>query len=304
MNTDTSPQRPETAPVTASVTAPVPRRARSARRRPSVAVPLVLAAAGLAVTVAAGCGATGTSDASDAKSPESAGSSGSGSGRQSPKSTGKRVLWVGDSIAGTQAPPTAAALKASGVTFEDASSTGGGTIVEGDKMARQIAAGTWKSLAKHVKSFRPNVIAYQITTYDWGTPAQQRASYEKLAKTARDADADLFLVTAPPFKIDDFYAKYRGPIKSAPEAAERAARNSGGHVHFLDASKLWGTDASASKAQRAKDGIHSCQQGSATFAQWFTKRLGSTYDFTPAPPQKWANGPWTGDKAYAKLGCE
>ncbi|WP_274918182.1 SGNH/GDSL hydrolase family protein [Streptomyces sp. WZ-12] len=215
----------------------------------------------------------------------------------------KKVLWMGDSIAGAEAPPLEAALKASGVAFKNAASDGGGTVVEGDKMAAPIAADTWKDVAKNVGAFHPDVIAYQITTYDWGTQDQQRASYEKLAKTAEQAGAELVLVSAPPFKIDDFYKKYEGAIASAPKAAKEVADRSGGKVRFLDASALWGTDAKGGKAQRASDGIHSCQQGSAAFAKWFTDQLGRAYGFTPATPEKWANGSWTGDARYGKLGC-
>ncbi|WP_431045309.1 hypothetical protein ACQUSR_27585 [Streptomyces sp. P1-3] len=97
------------------------------------------------------------------------------SAQQGPQ--GKRVLWMGDSIAGAEAPPLEAALKASGMGFKNAASDGGGTVVEGgDRMAGQIAESTWKDLAKNIKSFRPDVIAYQVTTYDWGSADQQRAS--------------------------------------------------------------------------------------------------------------------------------
>ncbi|WP_431045310.1 hypothetical protein ACQUSR_27590 [Streptomyces sp. P1-3] len=80
------------------------------------------------------------------------------------------------------------------------------------------------------------------------------------------------IVSAPPFKIDDFYKKYESAIASAPKAKQVADR-SGGKGRFVDASALWGTDPKAGKAQRASDGIHSCQQGSAAFAKWFTEQL-------------------------------
>ncbi|MEW1845455.1 hypothetical protein AB0392_46555 [Nonomuraea angiospora] len=106
------------------------------------------------------------------------------------------------------------------------------------------------------------------------------------------------LVSAPPFKIDDFYKPHENAIRSAPAMAAKAA---GGR--YLDAAALWGSDYSAARAQRAKDGIHSCQQGSAAFATWFAKQLGELAGFTPATPAVWATGPWTGDERFAKLGC-
>ncbi|WP_116209679.1 SGNH/GDSL hydrolase family protein [Streptomyces olivoreticuli] len=261
------------------------------RRHRRTALAALLAATAVTGAALTGCGA------GDEKG------SGSKTGGTSAAQTGKKVLWMGDSIAGAEAPPLEAALKASGVEFKNAASDGGGTVVEGDRTAGQIAEGTWKDLAKNIASFRPNVIAYQITTYDWGSAEQQRASYEKLAKTARDAGAELVIVSAPPFKIDDFYKKYTGAIESAPKAAKEAADRSGGKARFLDSSALWGTDAGAGKAQRSSDGIHSCQQGSAAFAKWFTQQLGTAYGFAPADPAKWATGSWTADERYGKLGC-
>ncbi|MFE1433703.1 MULTISPECIES: SGNH/GDSL hydrolase family protein [Streptomyces] len=276
-------------------TTPTPANFRARHRRSVRSAAALLAAVGI-LGALAGCGddgADGTRTTASKSAPA----------RDTAARTDKKVLWVGDSIAGVEAPPLGAALKASGASFKNDSSDGGGTVVEGDRMSTTLARTTWKQLRADLASFRPDVLAYQITTYDWGTPAQQRASYEKLAGAAKDAGADLVLVSAPPYKIDDFYAGHTDAIKSAPEAARAVAKAKADHVHFLDASKLWGTDATADRAQRASDGIHSCQQGSAGFAKWFTERLGELYDFTPAAPKRWAEGGWTGDRRYAKLGC-
>ncbi|MFI0905143.1 SGNH/GDSL hydrolase family protein [Streptomyces sioyaensis] len=267
---------------------------RPPRTSPSHRRPAVRAAAALvtvsAVAALAGCngGSGGGTDADSSAQQQKA---------------GKKVLWVGDSIARAEAPPLEAALKASGQSFKDASSDGGGTVVASDKLTGSIAQDTWQALKKNLASFRPDVIAYQLTSYDWGTPAQQRAAYEKLAKAARDAGAELDLVSAPPFKTDGFYKKYEGAIKSAPKAAADVADKSGGKVHFLDATPLWGTDSAGKQAQRSQDGVHSCQQGSAAFAKWFTEQLGKQDGFTPAAPEKWAKGSWTGDKRYVQLKC-
>ncbi|WP_030901029.1 SGNH/GDSL hydrolase family protein [Streptomyces sp. NRRL F-5126] len=262
---------------------------RTHRRRP-VAVAAALAVAAAAVLT--GCGGSAGSGVRSEPAPSA-----------SLPAKDRKVLWLGDSIAGVEALPLGAALKASGVGFKNDSSDGGGTIVEGDKMSLPIARSTWKQLRKDLASYRPDVLAYQITTYDWGTPEQQRASYEKLAKAAGHAGADLVIVSAPPFKLDDFYKKHAAQIESAPKAAGKVAGAGGAKVAFADASALWGTDSGAAKAQRAPDGIHSCQQGSAAFAKWFTERLGKRYGFTPAPPNEWATGTWVSNQRYAKLGC-
>ncbi|MFD3513888.1 SGNH/GDSL hydrolase family protein [Streptomyces sp. NPDC058657] len=209
-----------------------------------------------------------------------------------------KLLWMGDSIGEAQAPALGAAMKADGVGFKSMAAAGGGGVIG------EIAAPTWESLPKELSSFKPDVVAYQITTYDWGTPAEQKAGYEKLAKTVNDAGAELVLVSAPPFKIDEFYKANEAAIKTAPKSAQDVAAKNPDKVHFLDASSLWGTDSAGAKAQRSKDGIHSCQQGSAAFAQWFDKELGKQYAYTPAPAADWATGPWTGDKVYGPLDCK
>ncbi|MEV0347718.1 SGNH hydrolase domain-containing protein [Nonomuraea sp. NPDC050680] len=270
---------------------------------PSISTGRRRAGAFLAVAVAvgatlAGCGTSPASTASTASTGD--GPAAAQQTRQA--ATGVRVLWMGDSIAGAQAPALEAALKADGVAFENATSAGGGNVVAGDHPVTAMGArDTWKTLKANLASFRPTVIAYQITSYDWGAARQQLSAYQKLAQTAKDAGARLVLVSAPPFKIDEFFKPHENAIKSAPAMAAKAAEAA--HVRYLDASELWGSDYAAGKAQRAKDGIHSCQQGSAAFATWFAKRLGKLAGFTPAAPSVWATGPWTGDERFAKLGC-
>ncbi|MBT3153597.1 SGNH/GDSL hydrolase family protein [Streptomyces sp. CHD11] len=209
----------------------------------------------------------------------------------------QRLLWMGDSISEAQVPAVGAAMEAAGAEFESMASTGGGGVVG------EIAEPTWKTLPAYLESFRPDVVAYQITTYDWGTPDEQRAAYERLAEAVTGAGAELLLVSAPPFKVDDFYKPHASEIESAPESAKSVAGEHPDSVRFLDAAALWGTDHGAAEAQRGKDGIHSCQQGSAAFAQWFGKELHRLYDFAPAPAEEWATGSWTGDKVFSKLGC-
>ncbi len=281
-------------------------RGSSRRRRSSRLAAFAAAAAGVGVLLT-GCGGSdddGTGGAGDGTADASSSSSSPSSSPSSERETGQRVLWVGDSIAAVQAPALEAALTASGVAFEDASSVGGGTVVEGDEMSGPLADATWDQVEERIASFRPGVIAYQITTYDWGTPEQQRASYEKLAGTARDAGAELVIVSAPPYRIDDFYRPHEDALAGAPEVAAEVAEAGGDGVHFLDAGELWGTDSDAEQAQRSADGIHSCQQGSAAFAAWFGEELGERYGFTPAAPEEWATGSWTSDEQFGHLGCE
>ncbi|MGW2866289.1 SGNH hydrolase domain-containing protein [Streptomyces sp. NPDC001205] len=270
-------------------TGPAPTRRIASRAAIATALAAVL---GVALV---GCGGQGKDSGQQGQAAASG---------EAAADNGAKVLWVGDSIAGAEAPALEAALKASGVGFKDASSGGGGTVVDGgDEITGKISGDTWKQLAGDIQSFRPTVIAYQVTTYDWGAQDKQRAAYEKLARTAKDAGAKLVLVAAPPIKIDEFYQKHEPQMRTAPKAAEEAAKNSGGAAVFLDSSPLWGTDAGAAKAQRSSDGIHNCQQGAAAFAKWFSEQLGRQAGFTPAAVDTWAKGAWTGDARYGNLKC-
>ncbi|MFR0357533.1 SGNH/GDSL hydrolase family protein [Streptomyces sediminimaris] len=255
---------------------------------------LASAAALFALTA---CGAPGPGTGGATTATGTAGDRRASGTRAGEDAKPRRLLWMGDSIATAQAPALDAAMKAGGARFASMAAIGGGGVIGG------IAASTWQKLPHELRSFTPDVVAYQITTYDWGTLAEQRAGYERLARTVHEAGADLLIVSAPPFKVDDFYKPHAEAIRTAPEAAAQVAHRHPATVRFLDASALWGTDAAAGKAQRSKDGIHSCQQGSAAFAAWFARQVHRRYGFTPAPVDQWATGSWTGDKVYASLGC-
>lgn len=272
---------------------PFPLLQRPARR----AAGLVLAATTAALALTA-CQASGNgSDTAADRSTATAGDQQTPDGRKNATKP-HRLLWMGDSIGEVQAPPLGAAMKASHVEFKSIAAAGGGGVVG------EIAQPTWERLPKELKSFKPDVVAYQITTYDWGTPGEQRGAYERLAKTVNDAGAELLIVSAPPFKVDDFYKSHEAAIKTAPKSAKEVADMHPNTVRFLDASALWGTDNTAATAQRGKDGIHSCQQGSAAFTKWFGEQLNKQYGFTPAAVDQWATGSWTGDKVYAQLSCK
>ncbi|MFE9506534.1 SGNH/GDSL hydrolase family protein [Streptomyces anthocyanicus] len=269
---------------------------RSLPARHAVGHALVAAAVALALT---GCQGSGTgvevsaSDGAAAGTPDGGTNSSDGKRDDGPR----RLLWMGDSIGEAQAPALGAAMKAGGVAFRSVAAAGGGGVVG------EIAAPTWDGLPKTLKSFAPDVVAYQVTTYDWGTPAEQRAAYERLVKTVNEAGADLLLVSAPPFKVDDFYQPHEAEIASAPRSAKSVAEKHPDTAGFLDAAALWGDDSASERAQRSEDGIHSCQQGSAAFAVWFGEQLEKRYGFDPAAADAWATGDWTGAKVYSRLGC-
>jgi hypothetical protein len=288
-----------------SETTPSPHLGRSPRR--VVGLTLALTATVLGLTACGGSGdgseAATDRDTTATGDPQASGSR-QASGDQQPSGDQKngtkprRLLWMGDSIGEVQAPALGAAMKADHVEFRSMAAAGGGGVVG------EIADPTWKSLPKQLASFEPDVVAYQIATYDWGTPDEQRTAYGRLARTVNAAGAELLIVSAPPFKADDFYKPHEAAIKTAPASAETVADKRPDTVRFLDSAALWGTDSAAAEAQRSKDGIHSCQQGSAAFARWFGEELGKRYGFTPAAAARWATGEWTGDKVYGRLGCQ
>ncbi|MFJ4596951.1 MULTISPECIES: SGNH/GDSL hydrolase family protein [unclassified Kitasatospora] len=208
-----------------------------------------------------------------------------------------RILWMGDSIAVGEALPLAAALKSTGIELTSVAADGGGAAVGPVAMSSG-------DVASRLASVRPELVAYQITTYDWGGPQAQQQAYEKLIDTVKAAGARLVIVTTPPFDTgDDFYAPHRADIESAPGAAKAAVAAHPGDAFFLDASALWGTDFKAPQAQRSNDRTHSCQQGTAKFAQWFTTEVGKLAGFSPADPKSWANGDWTKSDVFAQLNC-
>ncbi|MFD4399787.1 hypothetical protein [Kitasatospora sp. NPDC058478] len=70
---------------------------------------------------------------------------------------------MGDSIAVGQAQPLAAALKSTGIELTSIAADGGGAAVGPVAMSSG-------DVASRLASVRPDLVAYQITTYDWGSP--------------------------------------------------------------------------------------------------------------------------------------
>ncbi|MFF3214347.1 SGNH/GDSL hydrolase family protein [Streptomyces sp. NPDC002886] len=282
-----------TKPYTAS--SPASEEATAFRR--SLGRAAILSAAALATTLTlTSCG--NAPQDSDAQTPAVQGGQVFSTGSQGKKP--QKVLWMGDSVAVGEALPLEASLKASGIGFASMASEGGGGVLG----PKPITDATWQELAKKLSSEHPDTVAYQITTYDWGTAAEQQAAYEKLITTAKAAGARALIVSSPPFDVDsDFYAKSKAAIASAPKAAKAAVAAHFDDASFLDSVALWGTDYKAPKAQRASDKIHSCQQGTASFAQWFISELGELDGFKPADAKKWAAGEWTKSDVFSKLNC-
>lgn len=231
---------------------------------------------------------------------EAAKSGPSSSGPSSSDKSAPKLLWVGDSIAAQLAEPLAAAAKASGVPFKSIASTGGGNVSGRD----QLVESTFESLNKALGSFNPDVVIYQVSTYDWGTEKEQRAAYQKLLKTVTEAGAQLVFVTMPPIKPDGFYADHMDELERTSRLVKEVAAGSDKAV-ALESSEVWGDSFQLrrnGKLIRKSDGIHTCPQGAARFTVWLLDELAGRYPgIDPAKPKSWANAGWAGDSSFK--GC-
>ncbi|WHT22445.1 acyltransferase family protein [Crossiella sp. CA-258035] len=206
-----------------------------------------------------------------------------------------RVLFMGDSIAVGLALPLAAATKASGLTLKSVAAAGGGGVVG------PLAEMTWAELPGTIAEFRPDVLVYQVTTYDWGSAAEQRAGYERLVKAA--GQAKVLFVTMPPIKPDEFYAGHMDELaRTATVLREVAA---GGRAEVLDAGQVWGAAYQREregKVERSSDGIHTCPAGAARFTAWLLDALTARFSgVTKVSPDTWANTGWSADQHFK--GC-
>lgn len=230
----------------------------------------------------------------DAGAVSSGGAPGSGAGADI-----STVLFMGDSIAAGEALPLDAAMTASGLTLKSIASDGGGGVVG------PLAESTWADLPAVLAAAEPDVIVYQITTYDWGTEQEQRAGYERLVRTAADAGAELVLVPFPPIRPDDFYTPHMDELDRTDEVARAVAANSSGRAVFLDSTAVWGDTYQRERdgsPDRSADGIHTCQQGAARFAGWLLDELARRHTgFVPAAPEDWVDAGWAADDRFT--GC-
>lgn len=210
-----------------------------------------------------------------------------------------RVILVGDSVAAGESAPLSAAFGAAGIEFSSMASDGGGNVVGPN------AESTWDAVTERLDSAKPSTVIYQITSYDWGTPVEQRAAYERLVSEVHGAGAKLVMVTMPPIVADDFYEPHLTELESAATVAGEVAGASSGNAVLLDASEVWGDEYEQlreGKADRSSDGIHTCPQGAARFTNWLLKKLAEQYpSFAPPEPAAWANTGWASDDHF--VGC-
>jgi hypothetical protein len=218
-----------------------------------------------------------------------------------PAADAPKLLWMGDSVADGLAGPLADAAATSGLQMQSIASTGGGNV----SGIAELTTSTWEQLTARLASFSPDVVAYQVSTYDWGTEDEQRAAYERLLKTVTDAGATLVFVTMPPIRVDGFYADHMEELERTSRLVAEVADGSGGKAVAWDSAEVWGSSYQLDrdgKRDRSPDGVHTCPQGAARFTAWLLDHLAAHYPgFTPAAPESWANAGWAAGPAFQ--GC-
>jgi peptidoglycan/LPS O-acetylase OafA/YrhL len=203
-----------------------------------------------------------------------------------------RVLLLGDSVLFDSSPGVVAALESSGMAVLNNSFPGAGVLSD------QIDVGPL--YAESLATFQPDLVIYQFSLWDQGTPDEQFAAYEAFAAQVNAAGAQLLFLTEPPIRTD----LSGGAMAQLPDVAARVVAEDPTRRALVDSSAVWGTKFlididGDSVPERKPDGVHVCPSGSARLAAWLLSELASRYrGLTPIDPATWAAGPWITDKRY------
>jgi peptidoglycan/LPS O-acetylase OafA/YrhL len=206
-----------------------------------------------------------------------------------------RVLMVGDSIAFDEWPAIAAAMYAGKIAIGGYVSPGAGLL---DNRYDSTSA-----IDKMVVDFRPDLVLYQGSLWDWGTPEAQRAAYERFTAVVLGQGSRLAFITIPPLRADQADIDRLAPIRGI---MYDLADQHPGQVIVLDSDEAWGPvfseDVNGDKVpERKPDGLHVCPSGAAMYAVWLTNALEQRFsDFVPVPPTEWATGEWVDDPRYTQ----
>ena len=203
-----------------------------------------------------------------------------------------RVLMTGDSLAFDEWPAVASAMFAGKIAIASYVSPGAGLL--------DTRYASSKEIDRAVLDFHPDLVLYQGSLWDFGTPDQQRAAYERFADVVIGQGARLALITIPPLRAD----QDRDGLQTLTGVMNEVAAQHPGQVIVLDSNGAWGPvftqDVNGDKVpERKPDGAHVCPSGAAMYAVWLTGELQKNFTgFVPAPPQEWATGEWVGDPRY------
>jgi peptidoglycan/LPS O-acetylase OafA/YrhL len=204
-----------------------------------------------------------------------------------------RVLMVGDSIAFDVWPAVASALFADRISIGGYVSPGAGLL--------DTRYDSTTEIDKKVVDFKPDLVLYEGSLWDFGTAEAQRAAYERFTDFVLGHGARLALISIPPLRADHQDPANLGSLTGIMRdiAAEHP-----GEVIFLNSDEVWGPvfaqDVNGDKVpERKPDGVHVCPSGAAMYAIWLMNALQQHFTgFEPAPPASWATGEWVGDPRY------
>jgi len=206
-----------------------------------------------------------------------------------------RVLMTGDSVAFDEWPAVAAAMYAGKIAIGSYVAPGAGLLDTKYLSSAEID--------KAVTDFRPDLVLYQGSLWDFGSPAAQRVAYERFADHVIAQGARLALITIPPMRSDQ---ENLDQLATLTGVMNEVAENHPGDVIVLNTDAIWGPefdqDFNGDKVpERKPDGVHVCPSGAAMYAIWLMDELQQRFaGFIPAPPSDWATGEWVDDPRYTQ----
>jgi peptidoglycan/LPS O-acetylase OafA/YrhL len=205
-----------------------------------------------------------------------------------------RVLMTGDSLAFDEWPAVASAMYAGRIAIAGYVSPGAGLLDTRYDSSVEID--------KAVTDFHPDLVLYQGSLWDFATPDEQRAAYERFAEFVLAEGARLAFISIPPLRVDQRNAQLAGLTGIMNEVAAEHP----GQIIVLNSDGAWGPefvqDVNGDKVpERKPDGAHVCPSGAAMYAIWLTGELQKRFaEFIPAPPSEWATGDWVDDPRYTQ----
>ncbi len=206
-----------------------------------------------------------------------------------------RVLMVGDSMAFDEWPAVASAMFAGKISIGGYVSPGAGLL--------DTRYDSTTAIDKMVVDFQPDLVLYQGSLWDSGTPGAQRVAYQRFTDLVLGQGARLAFITIPPLRADHQDPVHLGALTGI---MHEIADEHPGQVIVLDTDEVWGPvfiqDVNGDKVpERKPDGVHVCPSGAAMYAVWLTDRLQQRFaDFVPAPPADWVTGDWIDDPRYSQ----
>ncbi len=206
-----------------------------------------------------------------------------------------RVLLVGDSIAFDVWPAVAAAMLAGNISIGGYVSPGAGLL--------DTLYDSSTEIGDKVVDFKPDLVLYQGSLWDTGTPGAQRVAYQQFTDMVLGQGSRLAFITIPPLRADHQDPGHLGALTGI---MHEIADEHPGQVIVLDSDEVWGPvftqDVNGDKVpERKPDGVHVCPSGAAMYAVWLTDQLQQRFaDFVPAPLAQWATGDWIDDPRYTQ----